>query len=67
MNDKPWYSLSMWTDGKSIYSYDLEVGYTDDGEKICFDHTASGLGYSSHTTSCHVNMCKTVADTIIST
>ena len=67
MNDKPWYSLNMRTDGQSIYSYHLEIGKTEDGEKVCLNYTASGLGCYSHTTSCHVGMCKTVADKIIST
>ena len=43
MNDKPWYSLSMRTDGKSIYSYHLEIGKTEDGEKVCLPPKSRAL------------------------
>eukprot|EP01051_Picozoa_sp_SAG22_P029932 SAG22_NODE_11340_length_489_cov_660.930769_1_plen_102_part_01 len=50
MNNIPWHSLSMNTNGKSLYSYCLEIGKTDDkGDKVLLDYTAPGLGYHSHT------------------
>eukprot|EP01051_Picozoa_sp_SAG22_P003282 SAG22_NODE_158_length_16966_cov_26.252446_1_plen_119_part_00 len=67
MNNKPWHSLSMNTNGKSIYSYCLEIGKTDEkGDKVLLDYTAPGLGYHSHTTSHHVNLTRCVADQVIS-
>ena len=29
MNGRPWYSLSMATDGRSLYSYSMKIGVTD--------------------------------------
>eukprot|EP01051_Picozoa_sp_SAG22_P005049 SAG22_NODE_288_length_12949_cov_163.316265_19_plen_107_part_00 len=67
MNCRPWHSLSMRTDGKSIYSYYLEIGKTDEkGDKVLLDYTAPGLGYHSHTTSHHVNLTRCVADRVVS-
>jgi hypothetical protein len=44
------------TDGKKIYSYELQLGDTsDDGKKIVKDYTARGsYGFRSMTTSQHV-------------
>jgi hypothetical protein len=47
---------TLYTDGKKIYSYNLQIGdTTDDGKKIVKDYTAQGTyGFRSQTTSCHV-------------
>ena len=59
MNDKPFKSLSMWTDGKKLYSYALKIGTTTDDQcKNVLDYTAKGLGFYSVTTSTHVGMAK---------
>ena len=45
------------TDGKKIYSYELQIGDTSDGKKIVRDYTAKGsYGFRSQTTSCHVGL-----------
>ncbi len=49
------------TDGKKIYSYDLQIGDTSDGKKIVRDYTAMGsYGFRSQTTSCHVGLLRWV-------
>eukprot|EP01050_Picozoa_sp_SAG11_P003085 SAG11_NODE_167_length_13647_cov_7.705049_8_plen_121_part_00 len=67
MNNKPWHSLSMRTDGKSIYSFNWKIGETDEkNTKLLKDYTAKGLGYYSHTTSHHVNLARPYADVVVS-
>ena len=62
MNDKPFKSLSMQTDGKKLYSYALKIGTTtDDHCKNVLDYTARGLGFYSVTTSTHVGLAKKYA------
>ena len=53
MNNKPFESLSMRTDGNYLWSYWLCIGHTEGkhGNKVLRDWTANGIGYSSHTTS----------------
>lgn len=48
------------TDGKAIFSYELQIGDTDhDGKKFVRDYTARGsYGFQSQTTSCHVGMLR---------
>lgn len=48
------------TDGKKIYSYELQIGDTsDDGKKFVRDYTAKGsYGFWSQTTSCHVGLLR---------
>ena len=66
MNNIPWHSYSMRTDGKSIYSYNLKIGESDDNNnKILNDYTAKGLGYFSHTTSHQVNLIRPYADIVV--
>ena len=49
------------TDGKKIYSYELQIGDTSDGKKIVRDYTAKGsYGFRSQTTSCHVGLLRWV-------
>jgi len=50
------------TDGKKIYSYELQIGdTTEDGKKIVKDYTANGsYGFRSQTTSCHVGLLRYV-------
>jgi hypothetical protein len=51
---------NFWTDGKKIYSYELQIGDTSEGgKKIVRDYTAKGsYGFRSQTTSCHVGMLR---------
>tara|TARA_Y100000114_G_scaffold147387_1_gene159132 strand:- start:806 stop:1069 length:264 start_codon:yes stop_codon:yes gene_type:complete len=48
------------TDGKAIFSYELQIGDTgENGKKIVRDYTARGsYGFRSQTTSCHVGMLR---------
>tara|TARA_Y100000114_G_scaffold156669_1_gene184697 strand:- start:1673 stop:1924 length:252 start_codon:yes stop_codon:yes gene_type:complete len=47
------------TDGKKIFSYELQIGDTSDGKKIVRDYTARGsYGFRSQTTSCHVGLLR---------
>ncbi len=53
------------TDGNSLFSYNLEIGYTENGKKILKDYTAgTALGMRSQTTSCHVGKSRMSADMI---
>ena len=66
VNGKPFKSLSMYTNGKDLYSYKLKIGYTDgSNEKILKDYTAKAHGFYSQTTSTHVNKARKYADEII--
>ena len=51
---------NLYTDGKKIYSYELQIGDTaEDGKKFVRDYTAKGsYGFRSQTTSCHVGLLK---------
>ena len=51
---------NLYTDGKKIYSYELQIGDTsDDGRKFVRDYTANGsYGFRSMTTSCHVGLLR---------
>ena len=58
-------SANLTTNGKDIYSYQLKIGETRNGEKVAFDYTSGGLReYYSQTTSKHVGMIKRCADII---
>jgi len=48
------------TDGKRIYSYQLQIGDTSEtNKKIVRDYTAKGsYGFQSQTTSCHVGLLR---------
>ena len=48
------------TDGKRIYSYELQIGDTSEtNKKIVRDYTAKGsYGFQSQTTSCHVGLLR---------
>lgn len=48
------------TDGKAIFSYELQIGDTgDNGKKFVRDYTARGsYGFQSMTTSKHVGMLR---------
>ena len=48
------------TDGKTIFSYELQIGDTSEsGKKFVRDYTAKGsYGFRSQTTSCHVGMLR---------
>eukprot|EP01043_Picozoa_sp_COSAG02_P070673 COSAG02_NODE_12614_length_1519_cov_1.082394_1_plen_110_part_00 len=48
LRDKKEKASSLWTDGQTIYSYEMPIGYTSqDGRKVIRDHTAQGLGFVS--------------------
>ena len=58
---------TLHTDGKKIYSYNLQIGDTceETGKKVLRDHTARGAWqYYSQTTSCHVGLCRKHADIV---
>ena len=66
LRGKPEKAGSMWTDGDSIYSYQMEIGHTDqDGRKVLCNHTAKGLGFVSQTTSQHVGRVRGYADEVV--
>jgi hypothetical protein len=52
------------TDGKTLYSYNLAIGDTIDGQKVLFDYTATAGAFQSQTTSCHVSHARRYADVI---
>ena len=66
MNDRPFKSLSMRTNGNELYSYNLCIGHTNRNtdEKVLRDYTAKGIGYCSHTISTHVNKARRYADKV---
>ena len=66
MNDRPFKSLRMSTDGNELFSYNLCIGHTNSKteEKVLRDYTAGGIGYCSQTTSTHVNKARRYADKV---
>ena len=58
LNHDPCASNNMSTNGFNLYSYDFLIGETVDRGKVLHDHTATGLGFVSQTTSQHVNLVK---------
>ncbi len=60
---------SFWTDGKKIYSYELQIGDTsEDDKKLVRDYTAKGsYGFRSMTTSRHIGLLRYIRgyDTIV--
>eukprot|EP01050_Picozoa_sp_SAG11_P013098 SAG11_NODE_1507_length_4776_cov_55.272611_5_plen_123_part_00 len=63
MNDRPFKSLRMSTDGYELFSYNLCIGHTEraTNKKVLRDWTAGGIGYCSQTTSQHVNLTRKYA------
>tara|TARA_Y100000114_G_scaffold154661_1_gene177128 strand:+ start:1314 stop:1568 length:255 start_codon:yes stop_codon:yes gene_type:complete len=58
---------SFSTDGKRLWSYELQIGDTcpDTNAKVLRDYTANGRwGFRSQTTSCHVGLARVIADII---
>lgn len=55
----------MKTDGKSIWSYNLTIGETVDGEKVAYQYQASVNTFVSPTTSQHVGLAMRFADKIV--
>ena len=53
------------TDGQNLYSYNLRIGATIDGQKILFDFTAPAGHMVSSTTSCHVGKARRWADQLM--
>ena len=66
MNGLPFKSLRMSTDGRDLFSYQLQIGHTewDTDEKVVRDWTAGGIGFFSQTTSTHVNLSRRYADRV---
>lgn len=59
-------AMNLHTDGKSLYSYALEIGFTDlkSGEKIVKNYMSGGK-FISMTTSHHVSIAKIFADKVV--
>jgi len=55
---------NMRTDGVNLYSYNLRIGYTENGKKVAINHTAAGGSFYTITTSNHVSYAKKVSDVI---
>lgn len=56
-------SNSFSTDGRSLYSYNLKIGYTNEfGQKVLLNYTSESNNFQSHTTSRHVNLAAYHAD-----
>lgn len=53
------------TDGQNLYSYNLRIGATIDGQKVAFDYTAPAGHMISSTTSCHVGQARIHAHQIM--
>jgi len=54
---------TLHTNGQSLFSYSLEIGYTDaKGNKIVKLYTGKDGNFRSKTTSAHVNMATKEAD-----
>jgi len=50
---------SLWSDGESLYSYNLKIGHrASDGTTILADYTSPGGDFRSQTTSCHVGLVR---------
>ena len=49
-------TTTLHTDGKKLFSYGWCIGHTKDEKKRVLEYTAKGLGFLSHTTSCHVGI-----------
>ena len=66
MNGLPFKSLRMSTDGRDLFSYQLQIGHTEwhTDEKVVRDWTAGGIGFFSQTTSTHVNLSRRYADRV---
>ena len=47
---------TLQTDGERLFSYGWCIGHTKDEKKRVLEYTAKGLGFLSHTTSCHVGI-----------
>jgi hypothetical protein len=59
---------NMSTCGQDLYSYDLLIGYTtEDNKKVLVDHTKSGGGFVSMTTSQkHISPARKFANIVVS-
>ena len=53
---------TLMTDGLRLYSYQLCIGLA---ANTVIDYTATGGGFRSMTTSCHVNLAKQFADDVM--
>jgi len=58
-------SMSLTTDGKNLYSYNLLIGKTILGKKMAIDYTKTGGKYHSQMTSNHVGLAKRYANKIV--
>jgi len=64
------HSNTFRTDGKSLWSYNLLIGYTTFTERLypvkeALDYTAGTGNFRSQTTSCHVGRAKAMADRVV--
>lgn len=62
---QPARASNLWTDGRSLYSYKMKIAGRTLAGVVVGDFTSPGGGYISMTTSCHVNLAKSVADTVM--
>ena len=54
------------TDGTSLYSYNLRIGYrANSGVTVLADFTSPGGSFQSMTTSCHVGKARHVANHVM--
>lgn len=55
----------LWTDGVSLYSYDLMIAQNTPAGIVVGNFTSGGGGFYSVTTSRHVGLARRVADTVM--
>ena len=57
--------ITFHTDGEKLWSYDLLIGYTEEGKKIVLDYTSPD-NFQSMTTSNHVGCARRWAHEVVS-
>ena len=56
---------NLFTDGRTLYSYNMQIAHRTSEGVVVGDYTAGGGGYVAQTTSCHVGLARSVADTVM--
>ena len=56
------YRQSLHTDGVDLYSYDLQIGSSHNGQRVLYAYRAPH--FVSQTTSCHVGIAEQYADVV---
>jgi len=62
---RPARSGRLRTDGRSLWSYDLKIAERTLAGVVVGNFTSPGGAFQSQTTSCHVNLVKRIADTVM--